>query len=399
MRSGLCLTRLEYAVDASAANQRSGRVRVVVAPSPPRLRGAQFARAGGQVGAGITPAHTGEHNSGRFFAVCRAGSPPRLRGAQPVTPSPPATRPDHPAPAGSAPESRSRAAAHRITPAPAGSTSWARTAPLTRDRPRAPAGALRLRPVDHDEDGITPAPAGSTRTWSRTPGPPRDHPRASTATTAGTARCRPDHPRASGEHANPVGGRDFSVGSSPRLREHAAWIFDHTTEQGSPRACGDHIRHSPIGPLRCGSSPRPQGACYGVKRRRRYRRITPAFWEHEKLTLVDPAEGNQPRVYESTGRSSRSWRRWRDDPCVQGEHHDGNCSQAGPVGSPSHLRGARNHHRLHEVGDRITPAPCGGAACRAVRPQGDRGSPPRLRGPKPLEVGHPGPHRITPRLR
>jgi len=149
----------------------------------------------------ITPRACGEHHFSPPNSVVGTGSPPRLRGAP------------FPLVLGLLPVG--------ITPAPAGSTNAHYMKYVNgKDHPRAcgehpllvaplfygPGSPPRLRGAHnglHGLDvrcGITPAPAGSTRTCPRHP------------------RIKQDHPRACGEHMMADTKGDETEGSPPRLR-------------------------------------------------------------------------------------------------------------------------------------------------------------------------------------
>ena len=192
--------------------------------------------------------------------------------------------------------------------------------------------------------GITPACAGSTGRWRKSPVRLRDHP-----------RMRGEHPQApklsplvagSPPHARGalgIGGRrgrrrgitPACAGSTGRTTTRSGPAPDH------PRMRGEHLAGADEEMPRNGSPPHARGA-HGPPGPDRHRRgITPA---------CAGSTGLQPR--RGGGR--------RDHPRMRGEHPHGLPVEDQVVGSPPHARGAPvGGQRLHlEVG--ITPA-CAGS--------------------------------------
>jgi len=203
--------------------------------SPPRLRGAPLRSQKSLALCRITPAPAGstipshggviarrdhpracgEHKADLTQQRLGEGSPPRLRGAHQCL------------------DADFRLAG--ITPAPAGSTTLrSRARRSMEDHPRAcgehepcdhmpgrytgSPPRLRGAPANCEHgafwQGITPAPAGSTRCQACSKHTPRDHPRA----------C--------GEHYRNVRMLRYSSGSPPRLRGAQHWVLKNSGMTG-----------------------------------------------------------------------------------------------------------------------------------------------------------------------
>ena len=209
-------------------------------------------------------------------------------------------------------------------------------------------------------NGIIPACAGSTKRFSSTEMPFRDHPRM----------C--------GEHLILVSIRSSVPGSSPHVR--GAQLFGGKQVGGTgiipacagstlsgcrlsrysrdhPRMCGEHFSGHDKESCKWGSSPHVRGAP-----RPRLRRAN-------VLGIIPACAG-------STGTYSRTMRQYRDHPRMCGEHPSTMSMTRKQPGSSPHVRGAPRDeaHSLIESG--IIPACAGstrdnlrGFTCRRDHPR------------------------------
>ena len=272
----------------------------------------------------------------------------------------------------------------------------------------------------------------------------------------------PDHPRAYGEHSKPGPHTPALLRITPARTESTRprpgsmlWITDH------PRAYGEHARSGARGARFPGSPPRVRGARPAASPGRGRLRITPArtgstsrggrntapspdhpraYGEHQTVFAVGPPnQGSPPRVRGapaapssstpppritpartgSTAISSLVAMATADHPRAYGEHGGVALFHDTRIGSPPRVRGARPVGYLVRGGRRITPARTGstvsmpmGASTWTDHPRayGEHtdilkegqfadGSPPRVRGARRgVQVDRPG-VRITPRVR
>ncbi len=148
--------------------------------------------------------------------------------------------------------------------------------------------------------------------------PSADHPRArgEHGRPPQVNRPRPDHPRARGEHCSCSVRRRFSIGSSPRSREHA------------PRASAEQVKS--------GSSPRSRGTRLVRRCDRREHRIIPAL------------AGNTPGSPFSSGSMA-------DHPRARGEHSSQAANAMLSAGSSRRSRGTLLRQGGAEERPRIIP--------------------------------------------
>ena len=333
--------------------------------SSPHTRGALLGEIGGRRTASHHPRIRGEHTSGRPSGRGTRGSSPHTRGARTRRPS--------------------LRKAPRIIPAYAGSTSVGcppMAAPADHPRIRGEHALPPFRPVLGL--WIIPAYAGSTaastgisnqladhpriRGEHRPVGPDRlvdrgssPHTRGALSITAHGIEVYGDHPRIRGEHANLRRWRAARSGSSPHTRGallHAqmaekttriipAYAGSTSPKRAKPNRCPDHPRirgehavYEADVEAVAGSSPHTRGARRGRLRRRRGRRIIPAYAG-------------------STSRSPRSSEASPDHPRIRGEHVRNITMLGTSHGSSPHTRGARGPGRRAHGRRRIIPAYAG----------------------------------------
>ena len=185
-------------------------------------------------------------------------------------------------------------------------------------------GALAPQRPGCEDDGITPACAGSTSRNTRTPTTSRDHPRmrgehCTCPRKFHGAYGSPPHARGarSGEKraalANGItpacAGSTYHVRSSrPQRRHH-------------PRMRGEHVLIGVYLGVYYGSPPHARGA------------QPPQTSRHSSLGITPACAGSTPP------RSSRR-RSAMDHPRMRGEHPAGFVQLVGQAGSPPHARGA-----------------------------------------------------------
>ena len=198
-----------------------------------------------------------------------------------------------------------------------------------------------------------------------------------------------DHPRIRGEHIKISVTADTKKGSSPHTRGAPLDVQAGLTRGGiipayagststmpgmrpvrpdHPRIRGEHLSVPGAFPLLYGSSPHTRGAHVGGRRRRRVKRIIPAYagstvsmtcspivredhprirGEHVILTVAAAPDARIIPAYAgSTCRTEWARNYSRDHPRIRGEHAELRLPSGNPEGSSPHTRGARKSCRI-----------------------------------------------------
>ena len=205
-------------------------------------------------------------------------------------------------------------------------------------------GALRAADEGRGDPGITPACAGSTRSWS------------------GWTPATWDHPRLRGEHLllhlDCTGVR----GSPPPAR-------------GAPPPAEHRRVHSRITPA-CAGSTGASGRSSGSTRDHPRLR-----GEHAARAGDDGGEpGITPACAGSTPARPRTARDDSDHPRLRGEHRSARASSCRPSASPPPARGALIIAAFTWLLAWITPACAGSTNMYVLKADGHVGSPPPARG-------------------
>ena len=317
---------------------------VLIAGSPPRVRGPRPTDLGWLLGVGITPACAGTTSAGGTAPTPRAdhprvcgdhatagpqkygwpGSPPRVRGPRELPSVPLRGRRITPACGGD----------HLFGISPYASASG--SPPRVRGPPRRDRRERGLA-------GITPACAGTTLSLIRRTRPATDHPRVCGDHTVDSDAGQPSigsPPRVRGPllgqlvAADVVGITPACAGTTTTSAWPASGAGDH------PRVCGDHLSGYDLFLANLGSPPRVRGPLTSPFFGPSGRGITPACAGTTEprarvgaCARITPAcAGTTPRRPGLVGWST-------DHPRVCGDHHRAGMTVEARLGSPPRVRG------------------------------------------------------------
>ena len=245
-------------------------------------------------------------------------------------------------------------------------------------------GTRSYRHAGRDADGIIPAYAGNTRPHQRWRNAPRDHPRVCGEHPGVMAKC--DTPGGSSPRMRGTRAVRLSCCSCDGIIPAYAgntrsWSHSMRRSRDHPRVCGEHNGWNPTRSDGWGSSPRMRGTLRCCRRRCRGRGIIPAYAGNTFFlaVLVEPMR-DHPRVCgEHPADTGFGMQCKGSSPRMRGTHreHYGRFRQRGII--PAYAGNTHSSSRTTTL-PRDHPRVCGEHRCSSRKRKALTGSSPRMRG-------------------